>query len=426
MFLKAYLCMKILYLTSWLPFPLKTGANVRNYHLIKYLSLKHKVDLLSFIFKGENEDNASGLKDICRRVKIIKAGDIKNSFSENITALFSKKPRSVCLALNREMAGSVISWNDNNKYDLIIADSLIMAEYVLNIKNVPKVIDHHNIDAAILKRDFELQKYFLKKIRKWLTWKKGLKYEKTVSSIIEAHIFVSPVDKGIMMDLIPGMKLSEVIPNGVDLNKFIYFGNENNERNFPVIVFSSLLKYKANLDGLKYFHEKIFPIIRKSCPEIKLIVTGDYSNLPVEDLRNDKNIEFAGYVDDVKEIITKAGVTIVPLRIGSGTRFKILESMALGTPVISTSIGAEGIEGLKSVTSHKPKAASDQSNIWIADNPDDFAKGVLTLLSDKKIAGILSKNGRRLIEENYSWEIIAGAMDKFLEKVKEKCSKQMP
>ena len=205
---------------------------------------------------------------------------------------------------------------------------------------------------------------------------------------------------------------------------------EDKQRDADVIIFSSLLKYQANLEGLRYFCEKIFPFIKKSRPDIKLVVTGDYGNLPIDDLHNDKNIEFVGYVDNVKKEISKASVTIVPLRVGSGTRFKILESMALGTPVVSTSMGAEGIEGLIQVASHKSQVTlarrggsqtsevtSDQENIWISDDPEDFAKGVLTLLSDSQLAGILSRNGRKLIEERYGWDNIGKKMGEFIEKV---------
>ncbi len=423
--------MQILYLTSWLPFPLSTGAKVRNYYLLKYLSEKHKIDLLSFIFNKEEENNISGLKGICKRVKVVLIENKKHSIQEHIIALFSGKPRSIQLSYSSKMFNFVFDWITENKYDLVITDSLIMAEYILNIKYTPKVIDHHNIDAVILERDYKIQKSPLKKFRRWLTWKKGLKYEIEVSRKIDAHTFVSLVDKNILMDFISETKLFEIIPNGVDLNNFYYYSYEKVERDSSLIVFSSLLKYQANLEGLRYFCENIFPIIKKSHPYIKLIVTGDYNNLLIDDLRNDKNIDFVGYVDDVKKIILKASVTIVPLRIGSGTRFKILESMALGTPVVSTTIGAEGIEGLKPISSQPLPVDSLQSpvngydkNIWIADTPENFAEGVLSLLSNKQLAGAISKNGRRLIEEKYSWTIIANSMDNFLEKVKEKGSKQ--
>ncbi|MDD5772176.1 MAG: glycosyltransferase family 4 protein [bacterium] len=405
--------MKILYLTSWLPFPLSTGAKVRNYYLLKYLSEKHQIDLLTFIFNREEEKNVSALGGICKRVKAVLAVDKKFSINEHVLAHFSEKPKSIQFSRNEEMAKLVYDWTIEKRYDLIIIDHIMMTDYVLGLKGIPRVIDHHNIDAVILERDYQLQKSSLKKIRRWLTWRKGLKYETGVSVKIEAHTFVSSVDKEIMMGLIPKIKLLEVVPNGVDLDNYLYREYSKNERSSPVIIYSSLLKYQANLNGLKYFHERIFPIIKASRPDIKLIVTGDYINLPVRDLQDDKNIEFVGYVDDVKKEISKAGVTIVPLQVGSGTRFKILESMAIGIPVVSTSIGAEGIDGLRTINS----SMVHDCNIWIADDPEDFAKGVLALLSDRDLAGILSKNGRKLIEEKYGWDNIGKKMDEFIEKV---------
>jgi len=203
---------------------------------------------------------------------------------------------------------------------------------------------------------------------------------------------------------VPGYAALEVVPNGVDIESYTGdFGS-------PVpdtLTFTGVLTYFANFDAIGFFLEEIWPRVRASRPGAKLWITGRTEGVPLERLSLDEGVNFTGYLDDIRPHVARSQVCIVPLRVGGGTRLKILEAMALGTPVVSTSKGAEGLD----VTAGQ--------DILIADEPQAFANAVLRLLDDADLRARLSENGRRLVSERYDWREIGTRLNAFLERVTE-------
>jgi len=204
------------------------------------------------------------------------------------------------------------------------------------------------------------------------------------------------------MRIAPGYDALAVVPNGVDL--------EANSGDFgapepDTLIYSGALTYGANFDAMEFFLHDIFPLVKARCPNTNLRITGRYDGVPTERLPLGNGTELTGYLDDIRPAVAQSWGCVVPLQVGGGTRLKILEAMALGTPVISTSKGAEGLK-----TTH-------EENILIADDPEDFAQAVLRLLKDENLRARLSANGRRLVEEQYSWETSARQLERLLYQV---------
>jgi glycosyltransferase involved in cell wall biosynthesis len=171
------------------------------------------------------------------------------------------------------------------------------------------------------------------------------------------------------------------------------------------LVYNGALTYSANYDAMRYFLADIYPLIRQRVPETTLTVTGSLSGVDLSGLALDKSVRLSGYVDDIRMPVAEAAICVTPIRQGGGTRLKILEAMALGTPVVSTTKGAEGLE------------VTPEQEIAIADGPAEFAAEVVRLLGDRSLRARLAANGRRLVEERYNWGQIGEEFVKLVEDV---------
>jgi glycosyltransferase involved in cell wall biosynthesis len=183
----------------------------------------------------------------------------------------------------------------------------------------------------------------------------------------------------------------DVIPNGVDLDHYSY-GQATPAPDS--LVFSGALTYEANYDAMRYFLAEIYPLVRSMVPGVRLQITGRSSGIDLRALALDSSVVITGYLPDVRPVVAGSWVCVVPLRLGGGTRLKILEAMALGTPVVTTTKGAEGLEVVPG------------EDIIIADHPATFAAATADLLRDERLREKLARNARRLVKEKYGWEAI--------------------
>ena len=170
------------------------------------------------------------------------------------------------------------------------------------------------------------------------------------------------------------------------------------------IIFTGPFSYRVNYHAMQWFIHDVFPIVLEKVPDAHLIITGDHEDLP---LPSDHNVTLAGYVDDVKSLIAASRVSIAPLLSGGGTRLKILEAMALGTPVVSTSKGAEGLEAISG------------EHILIADDPESFAGHIVKLLTDKDIHENLSVMGKTFVKENFNWDVALPSLLQLVDRIAE-------
>lgn len=395
--------MNILFLTTRLPYPPDSGGKVRDLNLLKGMSKRHNVTLVSFIQNESELGNLQFLKPYCKSVEVVKEGSRIKLFFTTLIFLFTKKPFTIAKFYSSAMRQKVKILLSNNKFDLIHCSHLHMAQYAENIKNIPKILDEHNIEFFIIKRYLKEQKNYIKKILVFLLqYLKLIKYESAIVQKFDHCFVVSETDRKNLESIVRNVATT-IISNGVDVD---FYRPQGDKLQSDTLVFTGRMNWYPNEDAILYFYEKIWPLIKKEVKDLHLYVVGSNPSKRIMSLSSqEKDITVTGYVDDVRPYIAKSLVYVVPLRIGGGSRLKILEAMAMGKAIISTSIGCEGL------------TVSDNENILIADSPEQFAKSTIPLLRDHELCKKLGDNARKLVENLYSWDKITAEMESSYEPV---------
>jgi glycosyltransferase involved in cell wall biosynthesis len=255
-------------------------------------------------------------------------------------------------------------------------------------KNTVSFLDAHNVDHLLFEQENDLSQPLNKKRHQFL--KKG---ESSIYKYVDFFLACSTQDKTILETINHNRIAGFTIPNGADTYRNQFQIEKRIEGKH--LLFCGSLDYEPNIDGLKWFHSEVWPLIKKADPSIRFTIIGRNAGATTyQELKADQSIDFVGEVDEVKKYYYQSSLAIVPLRKGSGTRLKILEAMSLGTPVVSTSIGAEGID------------CSHNSDIVIADDIFSFVRAVLDLLNDNQKAEFIRLNARKLIDDFYGWDAI--------------------
>jgi len=382
--------MNILFLSARIPYPLDTGAKIRTHYILKSLSVENKITMLTFYSDDHELDNIKYIQNDNVNVLAIKNTHInKNSYIKIITSLFSSLPITTSKYYSHEYKTTLNKLLEHD-YDIIHCEHVHLAHYILQNVDVPRVLNAHNVEYKLAHQMYKYESNVIKKIVYKLQCTRMLKYEQKISSSFELILSVSENDKSDFLNLNPKGHI-EAVDNGVDLNYFLY----NSVKTENYIVFVGSMDWMPNIDGVNYFLESIFPIIKEQLPNVKFVVVG---RNPTKNLINlsKSNSDFivTGTVDDVRPYIEKAAVYVVPLRVGGGTRLKILEAFAMGKALVSTSLGCEGIDCI------------DAEHLLIRDDPQQFAYAVLDLFNDAECCEALGKNSYNLVRNKYSWDAI--------------------
>ena len=394
--------MKILWLSHFLLFPeTGYGALQRSRNLLLQLSKKNDVFLLSYYRDGDlkfSPDLDLAQKDLekyCRRVVLVPSPlNGKNKYyklSMILESVFSKTPYSVLLFRHKVFFEKALQMIEEFSIDLVHSDTLGLSEKFLGEKSTVKILNHHNIESHMMFRRAEKEGNILKKL---FLAKEGwnLKnYENTFCRQYDLNVVVSDIDKERLNGINRNIK-SAVIENGVDCD---YFSHHFRDQNCKGLIFTGSLDWYPNADAMLYFCRQIWPLLRKRFNNLTLNIIG--KNPPPELLfliKGEKGIFWEGFVSDVREFIKKGRVFVCPIRDGGGTRLKILDALAQGIPVVSSTVGCEGIDVING------------ENILMADDVEDIVNKVSSLLMDEELCNKLSGNGRRLVEVKYSFDIL--------------------
>jgi len=383
---------RILFIAARLPYPLNDGWKIRTYHLLKgWKDAGASVDLISFSSDPESEDKINCLKELCADIQFVHR-EKAYSRKDLVKGLLFRIPFSVYNYQVTEMQRLVSEKISNTRYDIIQIEDVVMAQYLPVQQKTLYLLDMHNVESHLLKRYSKWEHNLAKKTYANLTAKKLKHYEKKACPMFDKVLVCSNEDKailrsyGILSDI-------EVLPNGVDCDYFKPIGkSETND-----LVFVGSMDYHANVSGVIHFIQNILPLIWRKYPEVRLYIVGKNPPESVRGLENERII-VTGMVKDVRTYLQKAKVAVVPLLVGGGTRLKILEAMASGIPVVSTTVGAEGISG------------RNDEHFFLADDANQFAETVLTLLADQKKCNAVGTAARNLVESLYAWSSLT---DKF-------------
>ena len=381
--------MKVLFLSTWYPYPADNGSKVRVYHLLRALAQKHDVTLLSFAFGTARLGHTGELNRLCREVHAVALSPFEVNRASTLRTFLS--PRPLAARPISAMRDMVARHTRVDAFDAVIASTGTMAEYALMLpQSTTRILEEHNSSTRWMRERYEEQATPLQRFRCWASWQKTRRYEARVLSRFDLVTMVSELDRQACCSQLPGFRgRVELISNGVDCR--------HNRPGLAVtrpdsLVFNGSLTYSANYDAMRWFLAESYPLIRAQVPEVSLTITGSTKNVDLGGLRLDDSVGLTGYVDDVRVPVSEATVCAVPIRQGGGTRIKILEAMALGTPVVATSKGIEGHDGVV-----------QGEHALIADEPAEFAQRVLEVLQSPERRVRLSQNARRLVEERYDW-----------------------
>ena len=408
--------MKILFLTSQLPYPPDKGATIRTFALVKGLSQRrHQVHLLSFINSDEDLVWLPQMRPYFASMAAVRSPS-RSKLARLCTLFLSPLPDMVWRLPSQEFSERLSETIAAESFDIVQVESMEMARYAMEVveqrpagvKKPIVVFDNLNAEYVLQRRAFEVDrrriKTWPKAIYSWLQWRRLQRYERTVCRAVDTVLTVSETDAAALAYLDKTIDL-HVVPNGVDCSFFsaeaqpAAYPPQTQIKHLASVIFTATMQFRPNIDAVLWFCQDILPLVKKDAFHVHFYIVGNAPPAEVRTLASPA-VTVTGYVSDIRPYIANSMVYVVPMRIGSGTRLKILEAMAMHIPVVSTTVGAEGID------------VTPGQNILIGDTPADFAHHVVNLLGNAAERTRLADNARRLVEDQYDWTTIVPNLEK--------------
>lgn len=391
--------MKILFISYDFPYPPTGGSISRDYNLIKQLSKHHELYWINRTIRGKiKQEYIDEMKKYFKDIRI-EEWDYSQNRGAFLKSLVTETPYIIRRFESEEMKNIVSETINRNKFDLILCDHIYLVQYIPDsiTGKIPVIPNNEDCGFTYYKRMTE-NSGIVRSVYAGSQWKKLLNYEISVLKKYNVYITTSEKEKESISEYYDKAEIG-VIENGVDTEFF----SERQRKDFnPNIIFTAWFKYYPNAIAAIDFVNNIFPKIKKEIPDLKFYIVGKEPPEKVKNLAKTEGVIVTGYVDDVRDYLANADAAVIPLQIGGGTRLKILEAMSMKIPVVSTALGAEGLE------------VENEKNILIAETDKDFALKVVRIMKDKKLSKKLSDNGKLLAFHKYNWDIIGEKLNTFL------------
>jgi sugar transferase (PEP-CTERM/EpsH1 system associated) len=400
---------KALFLTPDLPYPPHQGGTIRSFNLIKNLARRHEIHLLSFVQDRIKGDSVDALLDYCATMATVSA-PARSPIRRALSVLFSSKPDMALRLPSAEFMNQLRILLNRERFDIVQVEAIEMAQYGLAIRHMnlsprPLVLfDDINAEYLLQRRAFETDRghpgRWLAAFYSLIQWRKLMRYEARVCRELDRVVVVSDADREALQELVPGLR-SSVVPNGVDTTYFLP-GDPGAESD-TTLVFTGKMDFRPNVDAVLWFGQEVLPLVHDEIPEARFNVVGRNPHPRLRSLGQESSVTLTGYVDDVRPYIAGAGVYVVPLRVGGGTRLKVLEAMSMGKAIVSTSLGCEGID------------VTHDRHLVIADQPRAFAKSVVELLRNRSRRRELGIEARHLAESRHDWKQMTPLLEQVYE-----------
>jgi glycosyltransferase involved in cell wall biosynthesis len=388
--------MKILMLTPYLPYPLLSGGQIRTYNLLKKLAHKHEITLFALIKNEAEKQHIAELEKYCTKVRVFKRSEKPFTVKNVLKAIFSSYPFLVARNHVPETISAIKAELSQEKYDLIHAETFYMMPH-LPENNIPTILAEQTIEylgyESYAKKAHPILRPFLKidiqKIKRW---------EKHYWRLSDKLIVMSKEDKAFIGRQIKADGKIEVVANGVDSAWFDEL--KRKLPNTPTILSVGTFKWLPNVEAVDFLVQKIWPHLVKLVPNAKLLIVG---NAPTKKVlqygKADKNITVQGRIPDIRQAFKTSHVLVAPVFSGKGTRYKILEAMASGTPVVASEIAAEGLD------------VKLGTHLLASNSAEIMAEYIAKLLNDRVLWQKLSINGRQFVQQNFDWQSISEKLD---------------
>jgi sugar transferase (PEP-CTERM/EpsH1 system associated) len=410
--------MKILFLTPQVPYPPRQGAALRNWGLISDLATRHEVALLSFVAPSPSpfsspetvsggtipmDEEASGLLRETCRVETVMLPD--RSLRDRLRdLLLTRRPDMALRLASDAFAHRLEAWLKSEAFDVLQIGGIEMSPYLgvaTAARPRPRIVfDNLNCEHLLQRRAFLTD---LRAPGRWpgaaysfVQWQRLRRYEAQICRGADHVLAVSEEDAAMLRKLVSGLDVT-VVPNGV--NTRTYTPSPPDPSAPPTLVFTGTMDFRPNVDAVLWFAHQVLPRVREKIPEVHLFVVGQRPHRRLEGLQTHPAITLTGWVDNVRPYIAQAAVYVAPLRIGGGTRLKLLEAMAMAKPVVATRLGAEGYP------------VEDGRELLLADTVSSFAMAVVSLLRAPKRRAELGQSARAFVERYYDWRSIVPRME---------------
>lgn len=381
--------MRILALSSWWPEPADNGARLRISHLLRALAHQHEVHLIAFAQGAVSETDRVRMEEVCASARAVPMATWTPRRVDVVASLWHAEPASVRATWNPAFDTLVRKCAAGVKPDLVIAFQLGVAPYARSVAGIPRILEEVEVTRFL---DHYLGEHDpRRRLRAWLTWYKQRNYVARLLRDFDACSVVSAREQACLHTFAPDAIPVAIIPNGADVAGCAQNWDDPEP---DTLIYPGALSYDANMDAMVHFLSTIFPSIKAARPHVRLRITGkadpaQRAALPLVD-----GVELTGYVPDVRPVVARSWVEVVPLRTGGGSRLKVLEALALGTPIVST---PKGIEGLDLV---------HNQHVLVADSPVDFAAATLAILQQPDLRKKLTTAGHQIVRERYDWSVI--------------------
>jgi len=364
--------MRILWVKADKLLPVHSGGNIRSYHIMRSLSAQHELTFFSYYgghrdesYERELSDRLPGSVAICTGKR-----DLQGAI-RGVDYLFrfpNRAPYAVSRFASYEVQDRLRAWFREKRFDVTVCDFLDAAVNFPGKLGVPSVLFQHNVESEIWRRHALTESHPLKRVMYKIEFQKMLRYEQVMIRKFQHVIAVSENDRELMNQWVDGSRVT-VVPTGVDLQQ--YKPSPARESASPLVVFVGPMDWEPNVDGVEYFCSQIWPKVLAEVPDAQFRIVGRNPDKRVQKWASN-TVQVTGRVPSVVDHLRDAAAVIVPLRIGGGTRLKIYEAMATGRAVVSTTIGAEGLD------------VHHGEDVVLADEPERFAQAVVMLLKDPK------------------------------------------
>jgi sugar transferase (PEP-CTERM/EpsH1 system associated) len=378
--------MRILLVSQRVPYPPNRGDKIATYHYVRHLARRHEVSVACLADGKRDLDNVAGLAPLVRSVDAIVCSPTRRRVRA-LAALATGRPLTVAYFDEPELHARVRARLAAEHFDAALVYGSGVAQYVEPFRRLPRVIQFSDLDSLKWRQ-------YAAAARPPKGWvyaaesRRLLAYERHLAATFARSLVCTDAELADFRRLIPGVR-GEVVRNGVDLDRFRSTGGERDPFN---LVFTGVMDYLPNVDGVTWFCREVWPRIRAAEPCVTFTICGSSPTRDVKALGRLPGVTVTGAVPAVAPYLQRAGIAVVPLRIARGVQNKLLEAMAAGLPAVATTAARTGV------------VAQDGRDLFAADDPGDFAAAVVRLVRGRVLRETVGRAGRAVVEASYSWD----------------------